>query len=123
MITQGRLSMDCDRPARRAHPTARPRTVTDRVAGMSNLDVDPWLDRQAVPVIEIARSVPGLTRGDLRRVERNGLVQHVGRARAGALTVSRDDALFLRHAAQIATAAGIGLVTVVRVLKAAQQHA
>lgn len=80
---------------------------------------DPWVGRQTVPVIEVARAA-GLPRYDLRRVEHSGLIEHAGRdGRGGRLMLTHDDALFLLRAALVATAAGIGLVTMVRLLRQA----
>lgn len=82
-----------------------------------NVLADPWPDRATVPVIEVARTA-GIPRYDVRKVELAGLVQHAGREGAGgSLTLTHDDALYLLHAALLALAAGIALVTVVRVLR------
>lgn len=79
--------------------------------------VDPWPGRETVQVVEVARAA-GLPRYDMRKVEVAGLIQPVGREGTGGRpVVTHDDALFLLHAALLAVAAGLALVSVVRVLR------
>lgn len=80
---------------------------------------DPWPGRTLVASTEVAE-VTGLTRWQIRAVEQAGTVQPVEkRGAAGRHQYTKDDALLLLVAAVTAVAAGLALVQVARVLRAA----
>ncbi|MGH7881436.1 MAG: hypothetical protein ACREN8_00790 [Candidatus Dormibacteraceae bacterium] len=83
---------------------------------MSQPDVlDPWPDSQTVSVVDIARA-SGVTRGDLRTAEQEGLITYAGRGPNGRYVLSKEDAIFFLQAALIAATTGIAVVTVIKVL-------
>lgn len=96
---------------------SQPATLSGFTIPLPGGVADPWPDTDAVPVIDVARKAH-VPRYDVRTVELEGLVSHLPkRGPKGSLMVSKDDALFLLGCAALAVAAGIALVTVVRVLR------
>jgi hypothetical protein len=70
-----------------------------------------------VPVADVVREA-GVSREDVRTVERKGWIEPAGRkGQGGAHLLTHDDAMFLLGAAIIAVAAGLAVVTMVRVLR------
>lgn len=89
----------------------------------SSVVSDPWAGQRYVPLADIAQTA-GLPRHHMRKVENAGLIEYADkRTFGGGYTVAHEDALFLLRCALIAVAAGVALVTVVRVLRATESAA